>query len=264
MNMKATHMSRAVVLSILATALALPVSVSANEFSRPWADPGTVLVLDPYAPNAMDFDKIATDKRVVGFIHQSSRGLTDTDAKYQSRRAEAKRRGYLWGSYHLLTTADARQQVDRYLSIVGNNFDETYAIDVECLSTDTTCQRAIYKVRADEVLTALRYFHERTGNFPLLYTNHSVRSRLAPLIAADPRLAAVRLWYARFRSNIGPFFPDRQWKTYTLWQFASEINCKPPMTCPYRVPGTRYDMDLNVYFGSEQQLRAAWPLHVQK
>src|SRR5690349_3288622 len=123
-------MNKAIALPILAMALALSAGAHASEFSQPWADPGTVLVLDPYALNTMDFDKIATDKRVVGIIHQASRGLTDTDAEYPSRRTNAKGRGYLWGSYHLLTTADAKQQVDRYLTIVGNNFDETYAIDV--------------------------------------------------------------------------------------------------------------------------------------
>lgn len=29
---------------------------------------------------------------------------------------------------------------------------------------------------------------------------------------------------------------------------------------PYMVPGTRHDMDANVFFGTPEQLRARWPL----
>ena len=41
----------------------------------------------------------------------------------------------------------------------------------------------------------------------------------------------------------------------TFWQFSSELNCKPNQTCPYRVPGTREDMDVNVFRGSETDLK---------
>ena len=70
------------------------------------------------------------------------------------------------------------------------------------------------------------------------------------------------------------------WPRYTLWQFASELNCpedlrkppkpapggKPPVSpdvaCepyrPYVVPGTRFDMDVNVWNGDLASLRAAF------
>ena len=46
------------------------------------------------------------------------------------------------------------------------------------------------------------------------------------------------------------------WSDYTLWQFSSEINCSPTKTCLYRVPGTAYDMDVNVFNGTEAALKA--------
>jgi hypothetical protein len=183
------------------------------------------------------------------------------------RRAGLKRNGEdIFGdTYHLLTTADVKQQIDRYLATVGTNADEVDAIDVECLSTDNNCQNVAYKVTIDQVLTALRYFHQKNGNFPLLYTNGSVKTALAPKLASDPDLRSVRLWYDRFRPDISDFFPDQQWKTYSLSQFSSEINCNPaPDPCPYRVPGTAHDMDVNVFFGTEQSLRDLWPLNVVK
>lgn len=45
------------------------------------------------------------------------------------------------------------------------------------------------------------------------------------------------------------------------WQFSSEINCTPahPEKCLYRVPGTKTDMDVNVYHGSIADLKVKWP-----
>jgi GH25 family lysozyme M1 (1,4-beta-N-acetylmuramidase) len=258
-------MRSAIALWTISACLALPLHSAASEFARPWMDPSNVLVLDPFGPNTLDFEKLGSDKRVVGIIHQASSGLNRVDNKYLARKSEAKRRGYLWGSYHLLTTADVKKQIDGYLATVGTNADEVYAIDVECLSTDEKCQSAAYKVTIDQVLMALRYFRQKNGNFPLLYTNGSVKNALAPVFRADPDLRSVQLWYARFRPDISDFFPDQEWKTYSLWQFSSEINCNPaPGPCPYRVPGTAHDMDVNVFFGTEQHLRDLWPLNVIK
>jgi len=49
-------------------------------------------------------------------------------------------------------------------------------------------------------------------------------------------------------------FPTGVWQRYTLWQFSSEI--LPQL----RVPGTKADMDINVFNGSVEQLKAQWPL----
>jgi hypothetical protein len=49
------------------------------------------------------------------------------------------------------------------------------------------------------------------------------------------------------------------WATYTLWQFSSEIDCSAQGTCLYNVPGTRFDMDVNVFFGTPEGLKAQWP-----
>jgi lysozyme len=234
---------------------------NASEFVRPWKDPSTVLILDPYGPNHLELEKVATDKRVVGIIHQASRGLESIDSQYKDRRSSAKAQGYLSGSYHLLTNADTKAQIDRYLEKVGIHADETYAIDVECLPEDSTCKRPNNKVTPAQILAALKYFKEKVGWLPLLYVNGHIRDAMSPRIAADPGLKATRLWYARNISDISRFFPDRQWKSYTIWQFSSELNCNPsPGACPYRVPGTNSDMDLNVFYGSEQKLRASWPL----
>ena len=61
------------------------------------------------------------------------------------------------------------------------------------------------------------------------------------------------LWYARFVEKIENF-PQKIWSTYTLWQFSSEIKVQ------YSIPGTKSDMDINVYNGSVEELKKRWPL----
>jgi hypothetical protein len=76
----------------------------------------------------------------------------------------------------------------------------------------------------------------------------------------DKVFSKTSLWYARFKSNVTDF-PTNTWDTYTLWQFSSEINCKPdhPENCLYRVAGTETDMDVNVYRGTVDEFKANWP-----
>jgi len=59
------------------------------------------LVIDPFAGNQIDWDKMKSESRLVGIIHKATIGLTSIDPKYRERKKEAKRRGYLWGSYLL-------------------------------------------------------------------------------------------------------------------------------------------------------------------
>jgi hypothetical protein len=68
----------------------------------------------------------------------------------------------------------------------------------------------------------------------------------------------LQLWYARFSSEIEGHFPKGNWDGYALWQFSATPNCNT-RRCPYRVPGTPTDIDVNVADMTVEELRAAWP-----
>lgn len=70
-----------------------------GDFNHPWTDPTTAIVLDPFEGNSINWNKVATDTRVVAVIHRGTIG--SRKALYKARRDEAKSRGYKWGSYHL-------------------------------------------------------------------------------------------------------------------------------------------------------------------
>src|SRR5437016_10302252 len=113
----------------------LSVFAQSPEFSEPWKNPGIALAIDPYEGNDIDWDKLATDKRVVAIIHRATIG-DRADRKYAERRDEAKKRGYKWGAYHFARAGDPIKQADFFLTTVKPATDELLALDLE--SVDST------------------------------------------------------------------------------------------------------------------------------
>lgn len=227
-------------------------SAQTEDFNHPWTDPTTAIVLDPYEGNSIDWAKVATDPRVVAVIHRGTIG-SRTDTLYTARRDEAKNRGYKWGSYHLGQPGDPIVQADFYLATVTPEDDEVMALDIESLDEDRDMSLA-------DARRFIQHIREKTGRYPMLYANQAVVKEISLKFPHDEVFSKTPLWYARFKSQVTDF-PTATWATYTLWQFSSEINCKPahPEDCLYRVPGTKTDMDVNVYRGSVADLKAKWP-----
>jgi len=228
-----------------------------GEFKQPWLDKDKPIVIDAFHKNAIDWGEMKTDLRVVGIIHKATEGTEISDPKYLSRRLLAKRLGYKWGSYHLLRKGNTIAQAEHYLKAIGyKTSDEIMALDVEC-TTNSLCNVPKYKVSKSEIKTFLKYIKKKTGRYPIFYGNQSVVKDLSKNKSGDKLLRNIPLWYARFKENVTDF-PKGIWKSYTFWQFSSEINCKPKEECLYRVPGTDYDMDVNVYNGSIQEMKRDW------
>jgi lysozyme len=216
-----------------------------TEFDHPWNDPQNGLLIDAYHGNSINWTELATEPRVVAVIHKATIGRSGIDPAYSSRKAEAKERGYLWGSYHWGVTGDPEQQADYYIDTVEPEADELIALDLEDATSSTL-------MNADEALLFIKQVRERTGRYPLLYTNHAS----AKLICEEFKntdFAKTPLWYARFKGVVSDF-PTGVWSSYTLWQFSSELLAQ------IEVPGTTSDMDVNVFNGSIDELKANWPL----
>ena len=249
--------TRIVVVCSTVSLLAICVVSQSSEFDRPWTDTKIALVLDPYEGNSIDFDKLATETRVVAIIHRATHGSVK-DKKYSDRKSEALKRGYKWGSYHLGKPGDPVKQADFYLATVNPGPEETMALDIEGLDpsqsmTLSDARRFIARVKA------------KTGRYPMIYGNQDVISKLSHEFGKDDVFSKIALWYARFKNKITDF-PAGTFKTYALWQFKSEVNCNPSEleACPLSVPGTLPDMDVNVFNGKIGDLKNAWPLGTVK
>jgi GH25 family lysozyme M1 (1,4-beta-N-acetylmuramidase) len=230
--------------------LSLKLSAQISEFNKPWEDSTKAIIIDAYSENKIDWVALKTDKRVVAVIHKASQG-EKADPGYSTRKAITKQQGLLFGSYHLATPGDPIRQADCYLEMTGGDTTELLALDLESL--DSTKHMTL--ANAEKFI---RRVFEATGRYPIVYCNRVLLNEISSRYNSNSLFAKCGLWYARMRSDI-PDYNATLWPGYTLWQFSCEINCKTTGTCLYNVPGTAYDMDVNVYNGSVEELRRVWP-----
>lgn len=242
-------------LLVIASILACSFSALAqsSEFNEPWKNPKVALAIDPFEGNDIDWDELATDRRVVAIIHRATIG-DRRDRKYAGRRDEAKKRGYKWGAYHLGKPGNPIQQADFFLDTVKPHKDDLIALDLE--SEDSTKHMSFADARI-----FIKRIKEKTGRYPVIYANNNVTKVISEQYGMDDVFAKTHLWYARFKKTVTDF-PQGTWKTYSLWQFSSELNCTSAnrSACLYTVAGTEYDMDVDVYNGTIEELRNRWPL----
>lgn len=263
----------AALVSAMLTSL-LPAAVQASEFSSPWRRSDRALVVDAYEYNAIDWKKLATDKRIVGFIGKASDGLAPPYAcsgneieirlckalfkrhavareLFHTRRMVAKSLGLKWGAYHLARPGNPIDQANNFIDFAEPETDDLLAIDIE----ENDPEKWMSLADAEEFV---RHVHRRIGRFPLLYTNGTTAKHIADNRGLYPLLSRLPLWYARYKPEIGEHFPKGNWLSYTLWQFGSQSNCND-RSCPYRVPGTGNDIDINVASVDADELRKVWP-----
>lgn len=225
-------------------------ALAQSEFNEPWKDAARPIIIDPYYANSINWDKLGTDKRVKAIIHKSSQGLVK-DPEYAKRKATALQKGYLWGAYHLGKPGDPIKQADFFLQAVNPDSKTLIALDIERTKDISLENARKFSLR----------IKEKTGRWPLLYANNQVVKEISEKYGNDSVFRNMPLWYARFKSVVTDF-PKNVWRTYAIWQFSCEINCpqKDKSGCPYNVPGTQNDMDINVYNGTAEQLLKKWPL----
>ncbi|HEY0029776.1 MAG TPA: glycoside hydrolase family 25 protein [Bacteroidia bacterium] len=225
-------------------------TAQSSEFNQPWNDSSKAIIIDPYCENPIDWGKLIMDKRVAAIIHKATQGES-IDCKYAERKALAKENALLWGSYHMGMAGDPIKQANFYLSVTKNDSSELMALDLESL--DST---KFMSLKNAERFVAQIY--AKTGRYPFIYCNNAVLEGISLNYSDTSIFSKCGLWYARFVKEL-PALNKKVWNTYSLWQFSCEINCKKTGNCWYNVPGTAFDMDVNVYNGTVEELNNSWP-----
>lgn len=260
------------VIATLSTAFS---ALAASEFDRPWRDANTALVVDGYVFTEFDWEKLTKNERLVGFINKASDGQITSAAcgrgnatarkvcwakwrryvatreVYNTRKVLAKNLGFKWGSYHLGRPGNPIRQAQHYLDYAKPGPDDLIALDIE--------DRNPKWMSLDDAEIFVNFINRKLGRFPLLYTNHSTAKAIAANPARWPSLSKINLWYARYKANTSGTFPMGHWKSYTMWQFAAQVNCRRDR-CPMRLHGTDRRVDINVVNLTPDELREAWPL----
>lgn len=232
-------------IALLALLAATPIDAQSYD-QRPWAMPSPVLVIDPYQGNSLDWARIATDPAVKGMLHRAYFGLNE-DTKVRTRIAEAKRRGYSVGIYLLGRRGDPIRQADLLIKMGQDLGVKLLALDIENMAEDS--------MSLPDALKFIERVADKTGRYPMFYTNFSTYRFISQHYDRSSAFAKTPLWLARFAPRHG-MNSAAVWDKYALWQFQSEINCKPGQSCYHNVPGTSADMDVNVFRGSPEELAA--------
>ena len=249
-------------------------SLHASDFTEPWKRQDRALVIDAYEYNSIDWTALSADKRIAGFINKASDGLPppyackggDTEVQlcralfrrqavarelFHTRRTIARALGLEWGAYHLARPGNPIDQANNFIDFAQPGPDDLLALDIE----DNDPEKWMSLEDAEEFA---RHVHRRIGRFPILYTNGNTALHIASNRSRYPLLSRLPLWYARYKPDIDMHFPKGNWQGYALWQFSTQANCNA-RGCPYRVPGTPHDIDVNVAAMNAQELREAWP-----
>lgn len=239
---------------------------SPGEFVEPWKDANRALVLDTFWDNTLDCKELAKEPRVAGIIHKATEGRTIKDSRYQERKKECKE-NYKWGSFHLGLSGNPIAQADFYLKTAKPEEDEVMALDLE-----DTHEKNPKIMSLSEAVIFINRIKEKTGRYPILYIPERVRRSILKNYGKNSVFSKTKLWYARYCLDLTDFFPTKLWDSYTLLQFASEINCPTTIgserNCPFPkekrcplsapIPGTDYDMDVNVFNGTVEELKSQW------
>lgn len=254
--------------------LASSLSAAEADADRPWLRDDRALVIDAYEYNVLDWQQLATDKRIVGFINKASDGLPppylcnggEIEVRlckslwrrhavarelFHTRRMVARALGLKWGAYHLARPGNPIAQAENFLDFAEPGPDDLMALDLE--GNDPSKWMSF-----DEAEIFARHIQARTGRFPILYTNGTTARHIADNAGLYPILSRLPLWYARYKPGADAHFPMGHWKEYALWQFAAQANCNK-RGCPYRVAGAGHDIDVNVASTTAAGLRAQWP-----
>jgi GH25 family lysozyme M1 (1,4-beta-N-acetylmuramidase) len=240
-------------LTILISLFSLLGIAQTNNFNEePWKKDYPIII-DPYQGNDLNFEKLATDKKLVAIIHKASQGFI-VDKKYIERSVKAKANNFLYASYHLGTNEDPIKQADFYLKTIQNHTNEPMALDIENCKANPENKPFITLPNAEKFINRI---FEKTGKYPFLYINDNVYKQISKEYNKKSVFAKCPLWYARFKSKITDL-NSNVWDKISIWQFSSEINCKKKGECLYNIPGTNFDIDVNAFNGDLNSLNTLW------
>ncbi len=170
---------------------------------------------------------------------------------FKQDRPAARRARLVVGTYHYgrptsnveMLESDAREEARQAASRLGK-YVHGYlptALDLEKVPANLTPEQV-----SVWALTWLQTYEQLTGRQPMLY---SYRYFIDTKIAATPPLTNYPLWFAHYGVKQGERpAPIARWpeSAPTIWQFSSRG----------RLPGSgSTNIDLNIYFGTGDQLR---------
>ena len=190
-----------------------------------------------------DFDKIK-QAGIVGVIHKATEGQGFRDSKFDWRRQAFKEQGFLFGSYHFLSTNGTRE-AERYFDIVKPD-------EYELIMLDTESQKLTTRNNILESEKFVQRFYELSGRYPVWYIGMFLLNQYASFASyKDSILLNCPLFVARY-SRKQPAVPT-EFKQWTLWQYTQDGV----------VPGIT-TVDRDIFNGDMEGLMKLWSVSPER
>lgn len=198
--------------------------------------------------SAKDFKTIKEDG-IIGVIHKATQGTTFKDRAYKERKKMALDNGLLWGAYHFANSQKASDQLDFFMSVVGDDKDMLYALDYEPNRNNT--------MTLAQAKTFMSGMDKATGRLGVVYSGNLIKETMTE---PDSFWNKHRLWLAQYSAKFKcPPGWDKPW----LWQYTGDGMGPKPHT----LVGIKDVLDMNMFYGTDEELIAQWagdPLTLSK
>ena len=201
---------------------------------------------------------------IVGVIHEATYPRFDRDAQYAARQQAAARAGLLWGAYHYADATDPVRQADHFLSIVSGAWSQADPVSrpagvLLVLDFEKNGHYPGGTMRADQAVAFVERIHERTGEYPGLYSGeYHLRQVLnSPKVTSAQRAMLTKcwLWIANYHYQPRATAP---WDFWHLWQYCGDGKCDLPRAAyPTSVANVR-KAERNIFRGSASALEDFW------
>ncbi len=211
-------------------------------FKRPEFYPIRGVALSKFS-GTVPFDLFA--QRDIRFAYiKATEGGELKDAAFDGLRAGAARATIATGAYHFFTFCDSAAA--QFANIARQNIEATdlpFAVDIEWFNgpadpKQRPCAGDVEKVKQNLHLL-LEMIKERYNKAPVIY---APSSSIGTII--DSSFDAYPIWLADYHKVNGVNSPTmRGANPWTMWQFTDHA----------QVPGFEGPVDLNVFFGTEEQ-----------
>lgn len=239
------RISRVMAVVAAATALGLGASGSAVAATAPAQEP-TILQAGPEGIDVSHYQTVivwatvALNGKRFAYI-KATEGTTIQDTYFDVNYLQSYLVGMIRGAYHFARPARSNGMVQAdYFIANGGGWSPDGRTLPGALDLEGDCAGKSPAAMVQWIHEFANRYKERTGRDVVIYTN---RSWWNTCTGGSGDFAATNpLWYAEPDPN--PQLPNG-WSRYTFWQYSQSGS----------VPGISGEVDLNVFNGSEEQLR---------
>jgi lysozyme len=188
---------------------------------------------------SINWRKVRADGKTFAFV-KASQGQSYVDPTFEANVKGAKEAGVLIGAYHFVdaASASAARLEARHFAEVLERVGGAAALDLPPVMDYENNPAGLSKSAINSVAKAfLTELESITGRRPIIYSGNSFAANF------DASLSPYKLWVARY-STSAPY-DTPAWKQWGFWQYSDNG----------RVDGISGPVDLNVYSGTEAELR---------